>query len=226
MPYSDLTAEELVQVCATSGDPEAWEEFVCRFEKIIYVSVRRVAYRWGETSESTIAELVQDTYLKFCADDRRLLHTFRSRHPDAFFGMLKVTAAHLAHDHFRAERNKKRSSGMEDCSLDDVELFIPDSGVMGQAGMERYILLEEVDDALKGCSERDREIFWLHYRHGFTAQEIASIACFKLETKGVESVLHRLTQLVRRTLVQARAPQDEEKGISEENTLKKGEGQP
>jgi DNA-directed RNA polymerase specialized sigma24 family protein len=71
---------------------------------------------------------------------------------------------------------------------------------MGKAGMERQILLQKIEEAVADCSERDRQIFWLHHRQGFTAQEIASIPHFKLGTKGMESVIHRLTKHVRRKL--------------------------
>jgi hypothetical protein len=49
-------------------------------------------------------------------------------------------------------------------------------------------------------AERDRQIFWLYHRHGLTAREIASIRYFGLTDKGVESVLVRLTALVKQEL--------------------------
>ena len=48
MKYSSLTAEELIEVCATSDDPDAWQEFVRRFHKPIASAIVHVAYGWGE----------------------------------------------------------------------------------------------------------------------------------------------------------------------------------
>lgn len=100
MSYSSLSCDELVRACAESGNAEAWQEFVCRFEKHIKLVIWRVARRWGEDSPTVIQDLVQDTYVKVCADDCRFLRNFKPQHEDAFFGMLKVTAANVARDYF------------------------------------------------------------------------------------------------------------------------------
>ena len=226
--YSDLTAEKLVQVCATSQDPDAWQEFVCRFHNLIGSVVMRIAYRWGETSSAVIEDLIQDTYLKVCADERRLLRQFKSQHPDAFYGMLKVTAGNVAHDYFRARNSEKRGAGQIEAGLETVEGFIPDRHSAGAVQIEREILIQEIDRILLQCSGRDRQIFWLYYRQGFTAEAIAAIAPFGLTTKGVESILHRLKMLVRGALVQARVPvsqaRSDAEGISGSNPFIKGEG--
>jgi DNA-directed RNA polymerase specialized sigma24 family protein len=75
------------------------------------------------------------------------------------------------------------------------------------AGIHRDILLKEVDDAL--CASlsgegqvRDRTIFLLYYRYGLTASAIARLPSILLTVKGVESVIHRLTRLVRERLAE------------------------
>ena len=67
--------------------------------------------------------------------------------------------------------------------------------------MEDEIALREIDDTIgKHYSgtilARNRAIFWLHHRDGMTAQAIASIAWIELNTKGVETVLRRMTHLI------------------------------
>jgi hypothetical protein len=47
---------------------------------------------------------------------------------------------------------------------------------------------------------RDIAIFWFYYRWGLTAKEISEILSMGLTVKGVESVLLRLTRLVRSKL--------------------------
>jgi DNA-directed RNA polymerase specialized sigma24 family protein len=150
-----------------------------------------------------------------------MLRDFKPRHPDAFYGMMKVTAANLAHDYFRRPRPP----------MTDVDPFIPDSH-SGPASIEREILLREIDDILSEMATplaaRDREIFWLHHRQGFTAEAIAAIPGCEPGTKGVESILHRLTCYVRARLAEkepdAAKPQAEGEGIPPANTFNKGEG--
>jgi RNA polymerase sigma-70 factor, ECF subfamily len=222
MSYTSLSAEELVRACAESGNAEAWEEFVRRFRLVIGAAVRRIAYRYGKPNDAVVDDLIQDTFLKVCNDRCRMLRDFKPQHPDAFFGMLKVTAANVARDHFRRPRPP----------MTDVDPFIPDSH-SGPSSIEREILLREIDDILSDMATplaaRDREIFWLHHRQGFTAEAIAAIPGCKPGTKGVESILHRLTCYVRERLVEKDPsepmPQPGSEGIPPENPFNEGEGQ-
>jgi len=230
MTYSSLSCDELVRACAESGNAEAWQEFICRFGKLIELAIWRVARRNLENSSAVVEELVQDTYAKICADDCRFLRNFKAHHEDAFFGMLKVTAANVARDYFRAQRAIIRGSGKADSNIDEVIGTRSDPKSAGPAHLERQILLQQIDRILSGiCGGRDREIFWLHYRQGFAASAIAEIPGYKLTVKGVESILHRLRSEVRSRLAEgaALAVQAEagHEGISENKTLFKGEGQ-
>lgn len=204
MDYASLSPEELFLACRQTDDAAAWGEFVHRFHRLIATVALRVARRWGEPSPQQIDDLVQETYLKLCADNFRMLHRFRSRHPDAFYGYLKVVTANLVHDHFKAARSSKRGSGAIEIAVDEQVQSAPDS--LGTASAvrssERGILLREVDDALSRVAagphlERDRKLFWLYYRVGLTADAIAGLPFIGLSTKGVESSLLRLTRLLR-----------------------------
>lgn len=233
MSYSSLSAEELVRACAESGNAEAWEEFVRRFRVVIGSAVRRVAYSYGKSNAAVIDELIQDTYLKVCKDSCRLLRDFKPQHPDAFYGMLKKTAANIAHDYFRHEETETHGGRTIHVELTDVEAFVPDSRSTGPTSIEREILLREIREILgelnTPTAARDRDIFWLYYRQGFTAQAIAAIPCYTLGTKGVESILHRLTCYVREGMTE-RDPiesksQPGSEGIPPENPFNEEEGQ-
>ena len=231
MKYSSLSCDELVRACAESRNPEAWEEFVCRFEKPIRIAVWRVAQRYGKINSTLIQDLVQDTFTKICDDNSRLLRDFKPTHPDAFFGMISITAANVARDHFRASHSHKRGSGQENIGLDEASIFVVATS-SGSDHMERQILLEELDKIL--CSicpeDRDREIFWLHYRQGLAASHIAKISYYGLTAKGVESILHRLRTQLRVKLAEQPplnlSGRGQAEGVPDKNTLSQGEGQP
>lgn len=228
MDYSSLSCDELVRTCAESGNAEAWEEFVRRFERLIGLVIWGIVRRYGEKNNTIVKDLIQETFAKICDYDCRLLREFKPHHQDAFFGMLRVTAANVTRDHFRARNSSKRGSGKADSELKDPELLVtPHSG---SDHIERRILLEEIDRMLRVvCSnERDREIFWLHHRQGFTASDIAKIGCYALSAKGVESILHRLKSQLRTRLVEL-APTANvvsgTEGVQGGKSLSKGEGQ-
>ena len=216
MEYVALSAEDLVQACSQTGDSAAWEEFVRRFHRLIATVSLRTARRCGETSPHVIDELVQETYVKLCSDNFRLLRSFQPRHPDAFYGFLKVVTANLVLDHFKATRSEKRGSGTAEVANESP--VNADSDTCGAAATaessERRILLKELDALLRKLAKgphmgRDRRIFWLYYRAGLTAKAIASLPSIGLTTKGVESTILRLTRLLRREMLGGRSRQGE-----------------
>jgi len=200
MTYSSISPEELVQACVQSGDPAAWEEFIQRFNRLISVVVLRTTRAWGETSDSILEDLIQETYMKLCADRCKLLREFQSEHPNAIFGYIKVVTANVVHDHFKAIHTEKRHADQGALSLDAAPDVLDEA--VGEPSIEREILLKQIDDTLRAeiggqNTERDRLIFWLHYRQGLSARAIASLPSISLTAKGVESTLLRLTRLVR-----------------------------
>src|SRR5262249_43094416 len=155
----------------------AWEEFVRRFHRLIATVALRVARRWGDPSRQVVDDLIQETYLKLCADDFHILRSFKSQHPDAFYGYLKVVTANLVHDHFKAAHSGKRGSGMLEVAVDSQ---ITSEAQATTRSSEQGILLGQVDALLSKHAGgrhlvRDRRVFWLYYRVGLTASAIASL---------------------------------------------------
>ncbi len=189
-----LSPNELLQRCLDAGDREAWEEFVRRYRKPIALVVLRVARSCDESSTMVVDDLVQETFLKLCENDCRILRDFRSQQPQGLPGFLKVLAANLAQDHFRALRATKRGAD-KTCTSDEALGAVNSEAV---DSVEKAILFREIDTFLNdACSahEMHQAVFWLYYRDGMTAKSIASIS--GLTTKGVETIIFRLTQQVR-----------------------------
>jgi RNA polymerase sigma factor (sigma-70 family) len=204
--YSTISAEELALTCFRTGDELAWAEFVRRFHPLIARVALRVARQWSESSTQVVDDLVQNTYLKLCAERTHLLQNFTSVHKDAIYGYIKVFTANLAHDHFKASRSEKRGGSALPTSTDNDD---PGPSARGsnsaEALIERGVLIQQIDVCLKmvssgASSERDRRIFWLYYRVGLAASAIAALPTIGLSTKGVESTLLRLTRQVRQRL--------------------------
>jgi len=100
---------ELISICGQGGRASAWEEFMRRFNPVIARSVLRVAIRYGSSDKSLIDDLVQETYLKICANECKLLRTFRPQSPESAFGFLKVVATSVAQDFFKSRLAEKRA---------------------------------------------------------------------------------------------------------------------
>jgi RNA polymerase sigma-70 factor (ECF subfamily) len=190
-----------------------WAEFIRRFHPLISTVALRTARQWGEPLSSLLDDLVQETYLKLCSDDCRLLRNFRSQYPCAIFGFLKVVTANVVHDHFKASRAAKRASGGFLENLDDHEgneKYVTNASSRSTSSpVEQTILFEQIDRCLiRGVAgpelSRSRRIFWLYYRCGLSARAIAALPSIELTTKGVESTILRLNRLVRMAFTRSR----------------------
>jgi RNA polymerase sigma-70 factor (ECF subfamily) len=86
-------------------------------------------------------------------------------------------------------------------SLTDEEAQSPMGGARSAARIEQSALYAQLDEKLRSApesiGERDRALFWLYYRQGYTAEEIARISAAGLTAKGVESALRRVTAWLR-----------------------------
>jgi RNA polymerase sigma-70 factor (ECF subfamily) len=163
--------------------------------------VCRVARRWNETRPEIFEELVQETYLHLCCKDRQALRGFQGEDEEAIFKFLKTVAANITHDRLRAQNAAKRGASLTEAATDDSESK-PPRLIAVPCDVERNVLLSEIERWLdKLVSGRDAEryktVFYLYFRQGMTAASIAQIPALELTTKGVESVLSRLTRALK-----------------------------
>jgi len=200
--WAQLSPDQLLQACALPGSTQAWEEFMRRYHQVLTAAAVRVANRWGQRSPGETDDIVQEIYLRLCADRGRILTSFQESRPEAVFGYLKVVATNLARDCYRKRSAAKRSAGLT-ASLDEI----PDVAAPGN-DTERAFTLAEIDELLirntqTDTGTRDRAIFRMYYRQGMTAQAIADTPGAGLTAKGVEGVLHRVTTAIRRSITRA-----------------------
>jgi RNA polymerase sigma-70 factor (ECF subfamily) len=190
MEWSGAGAEALMKACAESGQPAARDEFVRRYAPVIERTVCRVAGRWGTPAQDTVADLVQDAYAKFFGG---ALRTYRHMHEDSDFGFVKTVAANVAMDHFRRK------------AATPVSIDAAPEPAAADPGIDREIAIAQIEGMLhrilpEKSRERDRQVFFLYYRHGMTAKAIAELRTVGLGIKGVESLLHSMTAALRAEL--------------------------
>lgn len=213
MTSASSAAGELVKACLETGSQAAWIAFVQRFQPLIVSSVSNVVRRYGSSNPSLVDDLVQETFLRLCRDNCRCLRDFHARHEEAIFGYIKVVATSVALDNLRARKTQKRW-GESDAETANLEPSVPSDSI------EDSVLLSQIEGRLATTeSERDRTIFWLYYREGYTAKDIASIPGIDLTPKGVESCIYRLTQLLRSVLSGTKLKPSRPKGNAPPNTL-------
>ena len=124
---------------------------------------------------------------------------------------VKTIAANVTRDYLKKDMSRKRGNGHIVQLLETFEARADLSSAGGMSAIEQEIVLREIDECLEANLEeatkaRDRSIFWLYHKQGMTAGSIAEIPGVGLTVKGVESVLHRLTTLVRSIMAERYVP--------------------
>lgn len=194
-----VSTQRLLELCL-QRDEGAWHEFVHRFQPLIAAVVIKTLRRCMNPRSTLIDDLVQETYLKLCSKNFKALRRFECRHENSLAGFLKVVASNVTQDYLRGFLSKKHGSGKAEDQIDETspKHLVANSSEL----MERQIVLSQIALCLERESseanfKRDCTIFWLHYRHGLTAEAISQYPGIGLSVKGVESALFRLTKLLR-----------------------------
>jgi len=136
--------------------------------------------------------------MKLCEQERRILREFEPRGDDSFLGLLRLVSASVANDYFRRTHSAKRGGKVVTMALAEEGAPGPSASVHPTARLDQEVLLSQLDQKLRSAPEviceRDRALFWLYYRQGLTAEEIAGLGGAGLTPKGVESALRRVAK--------------------------------
>lgn len=199
--HEHYTDEELVRLLLTTRDEDLradlWVEFWRRFHHpVIVLTVRRrLVRRTGRAEPALVEDLAQETFIKICKPDFKVLRNFEFRHENALRALLKVMAAHVVEDYFRQHK----------IVPDPLDADIPGPSDF-RDDVERRRQIEKVEACLQQLVDkpnfaRDRKAFWLYYRDGLTALAISRIPEIGFNgVKGVESALLRMIKFLRECL--------------------------
>jgi RNA polymerase sigma factor (sigma-70 family) len=204
MAQEGISIRDLLHLCLSSDGQEHWREFVRRTQPLIASVIINTVRRWKEPASALVDDLIQDTYVKLFANDRKALRSIKNQYENTSFGYLKVVASNVVRDHFRQPANKADEIELTDSVLPPD----PDS----EDRLEFARKKDKVREILTSLSSsethgRDVAIFWFFYEQGYTAKEISSLPSMGLTVKGVEAVLLRLTRCIREML----GPKDQNK---------------
>src|SRR5579871_1782389 len=203
--HAQLAAPQLISICVSTGDETAWGEFVRGYQPLIAGVISRYVRRMGNISHELVEELVQEVYVKLCANNFYALKSFGISHENALFGFLKVIASNVAQDYFRTARSLGRSGSWGRGHELNAQLKEFSDVSDSSTALDRELLIQKIEQQLQTYSEepnfiRDHTIFWLYYKSGLTAKAISHLPEMGLSVKGIESILHRMTRQIRANL--------------------------
>jgi RNA polymerase sigma-70 factor (ECF subfamily) len=194
MEQEEIPIRDLLHLCISSEDQELWRQLVHRTQPLIASVIINTIRRWQEPRPSLVDDLIQDTFLKLFANNRKALRSIKNAYENTIFGYLRVVASNVVRDHFRRTENR-----VEEIELSDP-VVPPDPDGLDRIEFAR--LKHRIQTRLQSLSSsetylRDESIFWLYYEQGYTAKEISLLPTVGLTVKGVESILQRLVRFIR-----------------------------
>lgn len=190
-----LVPADTVKVCLEAPSEAAWIDFVRCFQPLIAAKIRAVVGIYRSQDKALIDDLVQDTFLRLCKDDCKVLRDYQPRGEDCMIAYIRVVAKSTALDYFSYAGAKKRDAALEV----PVEDFDPPSS---SGKTEQEVLLREIDDLLRRIEDNPiaRKIFWWRHRDRYTVEEISRFPQVNLTSSGVESCLSRMLDKLREEL--------------------------
>jgi RNA polymerase sigma-70 factor, ECF subfamily len=194
-PQCELPLHDLLAACLDSREVQLWEALVRRLQPIFARVAYRVARSTGAAQATDVDDVVQECFVKLeGARARAEGRTSGFDCPAAALAFLKVLAANTARDYLRKRSAEKRGTAQTTALDDRLDELAGPNG----PNLDRQVLIRQIDGLLGNAKQRT--IFWLYFRQGFTAKEIAQLPGTQLSAKGVESLLRRLAQEIRRHL--------------------------
>ncbi len=204
-----LSSKKLFGCCASHFDDEQyWEEFVRRFNECL---TRSVYYTYRQFNREdhhpleVISDLLQEVYIRILKDKCSYLRRFRGKSDTEAEVYLMNLATGVTIDRLRRQHTLKRHTQTE--SLDDPDLQEAVRKRLDKTIINYTDKLAENDvikilqrGYMSKHSERDILIFLLHFRDGFTPQEISKINIFGLRPSSISNILARMRQEIREAL--------------------------
>jgi len=194
--------ETLYRRFLDTGSDDDWSLLVAALAPLFARIVYRLCLQSAAAGTDIADDALQEALLKLHSQRQRLRERLLQLDPASVEPYLKVLAANSTRDFLRLRRGVRQAEPPEEKI--SFEGFLDSLGVTTKPKAPESLLYLEIDQAL-GDDRRGRTVFWLYYRWGFKAREIASIPALSLSVKGVESLLHRTAERVRRRLDKAGA---------------------
>jgi RNA polymerase sigma-70 factor (ECF subfamily) len=163
-------------------------------------AIVRVLVRAGASADlATLSDLEQEVWARVVARDGEALRRLRGKDETCVRSFLGTVALNVVRDARRRARARPDPGHSDPAELED--LVDDPEGDPERRAADRELQERALQAArAETQDERDLLIFQLHYRGGASAAEIAAVPGMGLTPKGVETVLYRLTQRVRRRL--------------------------
>ncbi len=184
MEYKALTAPYLVEKCINK-DPLAWAEFVSRFERLIFFSIKKSMSRYFGTDNPNLKDM-NDIKQNILTEiwSKSMLLQIKNRKNIAYW--ISVVSRNITINFLKS--NKK------EMLVDNMSFFdeIPAEYDARDNEQNNYSAME---DAFGSLNDREKIVFRLYFSQGLKLKEIALFLRIPLGT--VSSYISRIRKKIR-----------------------------
>jgi len=188
--YTQMTTHQLVAEFS-KGIVEARQEVIRRCRGRMASVVTRMANQAGDPSPEVIDNLIEEACRWLAADNYGILRAVFARDGDSDYVWVAAMRAAVNVAEMVTRRYFRTVNAHRGGSLTDLSLIR--KALKKDLESVRFPNDEQVDRVIRTiASEQESTIFWLHFRAGLTAKEIADLLRTNLTDKDVEKILSRL----------------------------------
>src|ERR1700719_2392527 len=105
MAQEEISIRDLLHICLSTDGQEHWGDFVHAPQTLMARGIINTIRRWTDPAPSLVDDLIQETYVKLFANDRKALRSIKNEYENTIFGYLRVVASNVVRDHFRQPKN-------------------------------------------------------------------------------------------------------------------------
>ncbi len=173
---NSLTEHELL-AGILRDDAACWDDFFCRYDRLIYRCITRVTSRFpGIINQEDVREIYANVLVNLLHRDKHKLRSYDPSRGSKLGSWIGLIAINTAYDYLRAMSRQPESGSLTEAS---------DRPSPSQGPFERVAVRERLDhlaQTLGGFSERDRLFVSLYYLEEKEPEEIAEIMGISIKT--------------------------------------------
>lgn len=193
----DISDIELINKCVNDNDREAWDVFAERHSKVVWNSVRKtfLNYSFRHTRED-IEDMYGAVFLSLLENDFKKLRQFKSKNACSVSTWLAIITVRMTIDSLRKDKSRFHvdSAGEEV----DVWEIVPDNRSRADGEIEKYQEEREFYHAIDSLPPKDRMIYDMLYKKGFSGEETAEM--LNMSVASIYTRKHRIIEKIKKSV--------------------------
>lgn len=194
---TDTSDIELISKCINENDIYAWEEFVRKFSRLVWKSIRKTFYNYSfQHTREDIEDMYNSVFLSLMENDFKKLRQFKNKNDCAVSTWLAIISVRTTIDFLR----KDKSYLSIDTAEEDQNLWeiVPDHSQRADRKIETFQNERDFERSVENLPPKDRMIYDILFRRGISAEDAAEM--LGMTTQSIYTRKHRIIEKIRKSV--------------------------